>query len=487
MELRDYQKTAIENCRKAFREKNNSVLLVAPTGAGKTVMFAHIAQEASRKGKRVLICAHREELIDQISQTLTHFDVAHGFIASTRKPAPMGLVAVASVQTLVNRLDSINPSLIVLDEAHHAVAGSWKKIINAYPKAKLLGVTATPQRLDGSGLGDIFKTMVLGPQVKELQALGFLSGVKYFGPQTVDPSQLAKRGGEYTINGAAELMMPTGDIGKVTGEAIEEYRKNADGQRAVVFCVNIIHAQRVADQFCEAGYRWASIDSKMTKEARKQIVADFRSGALQGVSSCDIISEGFDLPEASVAILLRPTKSLGLFMQQVGRVLRTAAGKTHATVIDHVCNIGKSVEGEFEITHGFIEQERIWSLSGEVKAKNSTIPCKRCPECYALNPISVQFCTECGHEFIAKKEPPKPSGGIIAEFDREAIMAQIETRLEDWIKAAKFSEVLRWARTEEQLQQVADIRGYKPQWIHIILEGRRKWAAGRAASKARCP
>lgn len=487
MKLYDYQQTAINKCRKAFREKNNSVLLVAPTGAGKTVMFAHIAREAAGKGNRVVICAHREELLDQISKTLTNFDVAHGFVATTRKHAPMGLVTVASVQTLVNRLDKINPALIVLDEAHHAVAGSWKKIINAYPNAKLLGVTATPQRLDGSGLGDIFQTMVLGPQVKDLQAMGFLSRVKYFGPQTVDPSQLAKRAGEYTVTGAAELMMPSGDIGKVTGKAIEEYRKHADGQRAVVFCVNIIHAQRVAAQFCEAGYRWASIDSKMTKEARKQIVADFRAGVLQGVSSCDIISEGFDLPDAAVAILLRPTKSLGLFMQQVGRVLRIADGKTHATVLDHVCNVGKSVEGEFEITHGFLEQERTWSLSGEVKEKNSTIPGKRCPECYALNPISVQFCTECGHEFIAKKEPPKPSGGIIAEFNREAIMEQMATRLEDWIKAAKFSDVLRWARTEEQLEQVADIRGYKPRWINVILEGRRKWAAARAASEASCP
>ena len=379
MELRDYQQTAIDKCRAEIRAGKRRVLLVAPTGSGKTVMFAHIARESAGKGNRVVICAHREELLDQISETLTKFDVAHGFVAATRKDDAVGLVTVASVQTLVNRLDKINPALIVLDEAHHGVAGSWKKIINAYPNARLLGVTATPQRLDGSGLGDIFETMVLGPQVKELQVLGFLSGVRYFGPQTVDPSQLAKRAGEYTVNGAAELMMPTGDIGKVTGKAIDEYRKNADGQRAIVFCVNIIHAQRVAAQFCEAGYRWASIDSKMTKEARKQIVADFRSGALQGVSSCDIISEGFDLPEASVAILLRPTKSLGLFMQQVGRVLRTAAGKTHATVIDHVCNVGKQVEGEFEITHGFIEQERIWSLSGEVKAKNSTIPCKRCP------------------------------------------------------------------------------------------------------------
>jgi ribosomal protein L40E len=225
----------------------------------------------------------------------------------------------------------------------------------------------------------------------------------------------------------------------------------------------------------------------MTKEARKQIVADFRSGALQGVSSCDIISEGFDLPDAAVAILLRPTKSLGLFMQQVGRVLRISPGKTHATVIDHVCNVGKTVDGKFEINHGFIEQKRNWSLKGEVKSKNSTIPCKRCPECYALNPISVQFCTECGHEFIAKVEDPKPSDGIIAEFDREAIMAQIATRLEDWIKAAKFPEVLRWARTEEQLRQVADIRGYKPQWINVILESRSKWAAVRAVSEARCP
>jgi len=471
MKLYDYQLKAVDECRKAFRDKNRRVLLVAPTGSGKTVMFAHIAQQSSRLGNRVVICAHREELLDQISETLTKFEVAHGFVASTRKTIEQGLVTVASVQTLVNRLDTINPALIVLDEAHHAVAGSWRKIINAYPKAKLLGVTATPERLDGSGLGDIFEEMVLGPQVKELQEIERLSTVKYFCPHTVDPDALAKRHGDYVTGDAAELMMPTGNIGKVTGKAIEEYAKRADGHRAVVFCVNILHAQRVAAQFCEAGYRWAFLDSTLTEEARKQIVADFKSGVLQGVSSCDIISEGFNLPEASVAILLRPTKSLALYMQQVGRVLRVADGKLHATVIDHVSNVGKDYEGEWVENHGFIEDERFWSLDGKPRTKESIIPCKRCPECYALNPISALICSECGHEFeIKESAPAQPDGGVLAEVDVAKIVAA--RTIEDWLEKAKYHEVLAWARTEEQLKKVADIKGYKSGWAHVIMTER---------------
>jgi superfamily II DNA or RNA helicase len=470
MDLRPYQLKAIDDCRKAMQAGRNRVLLVAPTGSGKTVMFAYIAQEVARRGKHVVICAHREELLDQISGTLTNFDVPHGFVAASRKRAAAAPVTVASVQTLVNRLGSITPSLIILDEAHHAVAGSWRQIIDAYPNAKLLGVTATPERLDGSGLGDIFEEMVLGPQVNELQKQGYLTPVKYFTPHTVDLDQLAKRAGEYTVNSAAELMMPTGNIGKVTGQAIEEYAKHANGQRAVVFCVNIIHSQRVAEQFCEAGYRWASLDSKMSKEARRQVVADFRAEALQGVSSCDIISEGFDLPAASVAILLRPTKSLGLYMQQVGRILRPMDGKSHAIVIDHVGNVGKMEDGEFKEEHGFIETERFWSLDGKHHNYESVIPSKRCPECYAMNSIGAVFCAECGHEFQSKSPAPlEPGSGVIVELDVHKITSRT---IEQWIETAKHYEILAWARTEEQLKKVADIKGYKSGWAHVIMTKR---------------
>ena len=468
--LRPYQQDAIEACRAEIRAGKRRVLLVAPTGAGKTVMFAHIAHSSSAKGNQVVICAHRDELLDQISETLCKFDVPHGFVAAKRKHASLGLVTVASVQTLVNRLDSVNPALIVLDEAHHSTAGSWRRIINAYPNATILGVTATPQRLDGSGLGDVFETMVLGPQVAELQASGFLTPIKYYAPHSVDPSQLAKRAGDYAINGTAKLMMPAGNLGKVTGEAITEYKRRADGQRAVVFCVNIIHSQRVAAQFCEAGYRWASLDSKMTKEARRQIVADFRTGALQGISSCDIISEGFDLPEAAVAILLRPTKSLGLYMQQVGRILRPAAGKTHAIVIDHVGNVGKNEDGHWKQEHGFIEAHREWNLDGKQRNKHGIIPCKRCPECYALNPIGVRYCIECEHEFeLDGDNIPSHFSGVIVEVKNTP-----QTH-DEWIKAASLKELLRWARNEDQLKQVAKIKGYKQGWVRVILEQRKKW------------
>jgi len=483
IKLREYQSAAIEGVRNVMRAKIKRMLLVAPTGSGKTVMFAHIAQIAASRGNQIVICAHREELIDQISGTLNSFGVPHGFIAAGRKQALGELVTVASIQTLVNRLDLVAPQLIILDEAHHATAGSWRSVIGAYPEATLLGVTATPERLDGSGLGDIFEAMVQGPQVKELQALGFLTPVKYFGPQTVDPSEIAKRGGEYITRSAESAMMPVGDIGRVTGKAIEEYRKHADGQPAVVFCVSIDHAQRVAAQFCEAGYKWSSIDSTMSKADRRQVVADLRSGALHGVSSCDIISEGFDLPAASVAILLRPTKSLGLYMQQVGRVLRPAPGKTHAIVIDHVCNVGKVVDGKWEQNHGPIELERDWSLDGKARLKASAMPCKRCPECYALNPIQVQFCTECGYEFVVEKADPPPSTGVIAEVSQTVMTA----RDEEWIRSAKYPEVMRWARTEEQLQEVARVRNYWPKWVYVTLEGRRKAREGFAASRTRCP
>jgi len=281
------------------------------------------------------------------------------------------------------------------------------------------------------------------------------------------------------------VLMPEGNIGKVTGKAIEEYKKHGRDMPAVVFCVSIGHAQHVAEEFCKAGFRWASLDSKMSKESRRQVVADLRSGALQGVSSCDIISEGFDLPAASVAILLRPTKSLGLYMQQVGRVLRTAPDKEFAVIIDHVSNVGKMEDGQWKETHGPIEKHRFWSLDGKQKVKEAIVPCKRCPECYALNPVSVKFCIECGFEFpVEAKEQPKDTG-IIAEIDKQAMVSKTTLGTDDWILSAKFNEVMRWARTEEQVKHVAKLRGYKDGWVHVIMEGREKYRRGMEASAAR--
>lgn len=450
MQLRDYQTTALNGVRDAFRAGNTRVLLVAPTGAGKTVMFSHLARSISTFGHRVVLLAHRDELLDQISRTLTQVGVQHGFIAARR---PLNLevsVQVAGVHTLKNRCPYLawRPDWIICDEAHHATAGSWATILKAYPQARVLGVTATPERLDGKGLGNVFQAMVRGPEVADLIQRGFLSPVRYYCPKTVDTDGMKLRMGDYRHAEVDERV----NNSRVTGEAVEWYRKLCNGAPAVAFCASIKHSEHVAETFRAAGYRWESLDSTMTPEARRAAVLGLGNGSLHGISSCDIISEGFDLPIVSAAILLRPTASLGLYLQQVGRVLRIAPGKTHATIIDHVGNCGSTRGGEWVEKHGFAEDVREWSLEGRTKKKGAA-PVRLCSGCFAVVPVGASKCPQCG-EKKPPQERPLPEAadtGDLEQVQRDRIREKTEA-------------MMKRAKTLEDWQKIAKLRGYNQGW-----------------------
>jgi len=461
MNLRPYQQDAIDDVKLAFMNRNRRVLLVAPTGAGKTVMFSYIAKHAALKGNRIAILAHREELLDQISRTLTQFGVDHGFIAARRPVDPTKLVQVCGVHTLKNRAARIawKSDLIVCDEAHHATAGSWAQILNAYPDARVLGVTATPERLDGAGLGNVFNVMVRGPEIADLIAGGFLSPVKYYCPKTVNTDGMKLRMGDYRHADVDKRV----NNSKVTGEAVEWYRKLCDGAPAVAFCASIAHSEHVAETFRAAGYRWTSLDSTMTSEARRVAVVGLGNGSLHGISSCDIISEGFDLPIVSTAILLRPTASLGLYLQQVGRVLRVSPGKTHATIIDHVGNCGSTRSGKWVEKHGFAEDVREWSLEGRIK-RDGAAPVRLCEECYAVVPIGAALCPQCG----AVK--PEPEVKPMPEVDA----GELEEVVAERIRKKKAKEEQAQAKTLEELIALGKSRNYRnpAMWAKCILDHR---------------
>lgn len=396
MELRDYQADCIAKLRAAFQQQHRRVLLVAPTGAGKTVMFSYLTQKLTERGNRVLLLAHRDFLLDQIGGTLARFDIPHGFIAAKRRRELCHLAQVAGVHTLKNRVAKIawQPDWIICDEAHHATAGSWNTILGAYPSARVVGVTATPERLDGKGLGEIFDHMVLGPRVQDLMDRGFLSRVKYYSPATVSTEGMRIRMGDYQQSEIEQAVNQRG----VTGHAVDWYRKACDGAPAIAFCASIAHSENVAEGFREAKYRWQALHSKMSHADNQAAIQKLASGELHGVSSCDIISEGFDVPVVTAAILLRPTKSLGLHLQQIGRVLRPAPGKERAIIIDHVGNVAQCKAGSWTLNHGRAEDDRVWSLDGRKKDKEK-MPAKRCPVCFAMIPISATKCPECGAEF----------------------------------------------------------------------------------------
>ena len=386
MTLRPYQSKVITDLRDGYVAGFLRQLLVLPTGGGKTVIFSFITKSASSRGKRTIIMAHRSEILDQISATLTQVGVDHGMITAKSRPNREKLVQVASIQTLVRRFDQIQPpDLLVFDESHHMAASQWSKVLAEYPTAKTLGVTATPERLDGRGLGEFFQKLVRGPEVQWLIDNDFLSRPVYYAPKNpIDFSQVRLIAGEYAKDEAEAVM----DKPSITGDIVSHYRNLCHGKRAIAFCISIKHAEHISAQFNAAGIPSATIDGKLTPEVRKQRVDDLREGRILVMTSCEIVNEGFDLPSVDVGILCRPTKSLALHLQQIGRTLRTRPGKTESIILDHVGNC---------LIHGLAEERREWSLEGKSKnkrPKEAVLETRQCKECYAIYLGTV--CPQCG-------------------------------------------------------------------------------------------
>lgn len=409
--LRPYQQQAVHDLRIALRAGARAPLLVCPTGAGKTVIMADILRSLSSRGRSAMVLVHRRELIAQTAHKLDLAGVAHGIIAAGTRSADAP-IQVASVQTLARRLERITaqPDLIVIDEAHHAVAGTWGKALAHWPNALRLGVTATPVRQDGRGLGAVFDKLVLGPSTSALISDGFLCPARIYAPPAVaDLSGLRTRAGDYTPEQAAERM----DRPTVTGDAIAHYRRLAAGQRAIAFCCNVNHAEHVCAAFNHAGIKAATLLGSTDPVRRDAAVARFASGELQVLVTVDVVSEGFDIPVAGCAILLRPTQSLGLYLQQVGRVLRPAPGKPAAIVLDHVGNVHR---------HGWPDDPREWSLDDRLRTgrgSNQPAPSVRtCPECFAaFKPAPV--CPCCGAECAPSSRELKQVEGELRELKRK--------------------------------------------------------------------
>ena len=452
--LRPYQQAAVDAVRDAYRVGFRRPLLVAPTGSGKTVMFSYITASAAARGNRTLILVHRAELLEQCHRSLESMDVPHGLIASGLTPDRHQLTQVASVQTLIRRFDRVvPPDLIVVDEAHHATAGAWASVLTQWPNARVLGVTATPQRLDGKGLGTVFDILIRGPEVADLIEQSFLARPVYYAPKTVDLSGLHIVAGDYNRAEVAERM----DKPTITGDAVTHYRKYANASSCIVFCTGLKHAEHVCQAFNAAGYRFAVIDGTLTREERAKRVLDLSAGLLHGLVSVDIVSEGFDLPCVSTAILLRPTASLGLHIQQIGRVLRPAPNKLRAVILDHVGNCQR---------HGLAEEVRNWSLDGIRKRarkgqQDDVQSTRQCPECFAVHTPSPT-CPQCLHVYEIKDRIPDVVDGELEEL--KARVAVRERKREQGT-----------AQTLEDLIRVGKARGMKNPygWAHNVFKARK--------------
>lgn len=516
LKLRDYQIQGMNDIRAAFAGKQSPnivyrkghhgpakrVLYVLPTGGGKTVVYAAISEGASSKGNRCLILEHRKELIYQASMALARLGVPERVIAPPPKVAEIRRrhiaelgqpyvhqsadVAVASVQTLARRipwLDEYRAKLVICDEAHHAVAGTWMRILEETPYSSWLGVTATPCRTNGQGLGDVFDAMVMGPTIGELIDDGYLCQPKLFSVPIRDGgdsmSSVGRKGGDLDADQMADIL----DRPTITGDAVEHYTKHAPGRPAIVFCCNRRHAKHVAQQFRDAGWRFEVIDGTMEDRDRDNMIAGLASGELHGLVSVDLISEGTDIPVAEVAIMLRKTESEGMFLQMVGRVLRpvyapgfdldtlqgrleamAAGGKHYGLILDHVGNI---------LIHGKPQDDRAWSLEGRKRKKSQKgepeedIKIKQCPVCYHVHDPAPQ-CPECGHVYdvIATPTGPRQRDGELTEVEeteterkrREERRAQGQARTLEALQRQGMSEarakhILEAREAKQRLQE----------------------------------
>ena len=360
MTLRPYQSKLIDDTYSQWQAGHRRVLAQLPTGGGKTHLFSNIANDITNQGGRSLILAHREELITQAAAKLHQATgESVGIIKAGYDFEPRRRLQVASVQSLINRLDKTSPfDLVVTDEAHHGTAATYQSILSHYSSAAQLGVTATPIRSDGSGFRDVFDSLVCGPSTADLIKQGHLCKYRLI----ADATQMSVQGvrsvaGEYNQRQLAAV----NDEIKLAGSIVGSYRELAAGKRAIVFAINCQHSKAITAAYNAASIPAVHLDGNSSPEERRAALAAFAAGDLKVLSNCALFTEGFDLPSIEVVQIAKPTKSLSLWLQMLGRDLRPAPGKAEALLIDHTDNwrrLGSPV------------RPRLWTLDGvEVAAR----------------------------------------------------------------------------------------------------------------------
>jgi DNA repair protein RadD len=454
MNLRPYQSDVCARFENEVAPGRRSILMVAPTGSGKTVIAAALIKGVSR---RALVVAHRREIVNQTSDKLAAFGVHHGVIQAgdEHKLRPMSAVHVASIQTLHarairSRSMSMPPAdLLIIDEAHHACAATYRAVLEQYPDAVVLGLTATPCRGDGRGLGGIFKVLLECPQVPDLIKQGYLVRTRVYAPVDPDLRGVETRQGDYVESQLADRM----DRDNLVGDIVTHWHRYGEQRRTVCFAVSVGHSQHICDEFVRAGVRAEHLDGATPLDERAAILARLASGEIEIVTNCMVLTEGWDMPDVGCAILARPTKRMGLFRQMIGRVLRPANGKSDAIILDHSGAVFR---------HGLPEDRVDWTLSPDRRAEapqhqkrgarseSKDRGLLECSQCGTIR-IGGQPCSNCG--FMPKRP---------AEYIR---MADGDLGLVERGKAKSNYTTEDKARWHCMLAHVARDRGYRPGWV----------------------
>ena len=449
VELRPYQTNITAEFERLIAQGERKILMVAPTGSGKTVIASAIVAGTPR---RVLVVAHRREIVNQTCDKLTANGVHHGVIQAgdEKKLRPLAAVQVASIQTLHTR--AIRSSsmllpladLLIIDEAHHACAMGYQKVLEAYPDAIVLGLTATPCRGDGRGLGGIFTTMIECPQVPDLIEQGYLVKAQVYAPVDPDLRGIRTHAGDYVESQLAERM----DKDKLVGDIVTHWFKYGERRKTVAFACSVGHSVHIRDEFVKAGVRAEHLDGETPIDERAAILGRLANGETEVVSNCMVLTEGFDCPDMGCIILARPTKKMGLYRQMIGRGLRPAEGKTDVVILDH---------SGAAFRHGLPEDRVEWTLDPDRRAiapehtkRQSSRESKliECSQCSTLR-MGGKPCPCCG--FL-----PRRPAEYVPHIDGDLGLVEGGRT-----KAGVFDP----AEWHGMLTHIAQQRGYKPGWI----------------------
>lgn len=397
--LRPYQHAAVADVIPALAAGSNT-LLVAPTGSGKTVMFASVAATYAARGEPVLVIAHRRELLTQAADKLAAAGVEASVYRGKRSgyaPAP---VVVASVQT--GAPQGFAARLVIVDEAHHAPAESYQRLVAQHPGAVVLGVTATPWWQSQKPLDDLFPVTVRASTVRDLVASGHLARVRMFThPHTLrdlDLRGVATAGGDYTVAGVSERA----DKPALIGDMVEHWRTHAGSARTLAFAASVTHSRHIVERFVAAGIAAEHIDGTTPDAERKAILARLESGATRVVSNYAVLSEGFDAPAVGCVILARPTKRVGVYLQCVGRGMRKSPERDDVVVLDHAGSC---------IMHGLPDEER--DIVEPQRRGNGKPPVRRCPSCGLCVALGTMECPECSTALRREVPTEEPAGALV--------------------------------------------------------------------------
>ncbi len=477
MKLRDFQTDCVNTARNTYRAGHKSVLIQAPTGAGKTVIAAEIIRLAAQKGSRVLMLVPSRELNSQAHGKLAEMDVDAGIILSGERPDLSKQVQVGSIQTFSVRAvqrrghAAISDAalgkfdIIVIDEAHRAIAKTYQEVIAKYPDALVMGLTATPRRLDGRGLGQLFEAMVRTPDIPDLIKLGYLVRPRVIAPSVPDLREIGVSKGDYKLDELAAAM----DQPKLVGDIIEHWQEWSSDRKTIVFASSVQHSRHVRDRFEAIGVPVAHIDGETELPLRLEAFRDFESGKVQVLTNFGVCTEGYDCPSIETVVLARPTKSPSLYLQMLGRGLRTSPGKTECLVIDH---------GGLTFAHGFADDRWNWTLKGGKSTPNETqqqrekrdakpLECRKCKTVFTRTKI----CPSCGEVYAVKgKDTEWVDGqlGLIAKDPAEVRRDNARRIHTEQVKKLWYS----------QLKYYAKEKGYKAAWVsHKFKSKFREWPA----------